>query len=285
MRSQRTSLLLDRLISCWLHVALGVIVPLVCLHLLSGCDGSASYAHPVGARCEGEIFIEAPVQATDVNSQTLTVLDLPIRLNDRTRLDNTRLAALAVGDFVEVHGFLTADGAVAATCLEREAQRDNVEVRGPVDIASLDAPQLFVLGIEIQTDADTVFENGRLTRATFFARAQSDDLIEVEGQLRTNGSIRAEDIDFDDDDGDLDDDDDGLDSDDDDDGDLDDDDDGLGSDDDDDGDLDDDDDGLGSDDDDDGDLDDDDDGLGSDDDDDGDLDDDDDGLGSDDDDD
>ena len=263
MRKRSKSLLSDRMMSCWRHLALGVVVPLVCLHLLSGCDSSASHAHPVGVRCEGEVFIEAPVQAADPNSQTLAVLDLPIRLNERTRLENARLAALAVGDFVEVHGFLTADGAVAATCLEGEAQRDNVEVRGPVDVGGLDAPRLFILGIEIETDADTVIESGRLTRAAFFAQVESDDLVEVEGRLRTDGSIRAKAIEFHDDNADFDDDD-GSGSDDDDDGDYDDDD-GIGSDDDDD-----------DDDDDDGDYDDDDDGpSGSDDDDDDDLDDDD----------
>ena len=132
------------------------------------------------------------------------------------------LADLAVGDFVEVHGFVTADGAVVATCLERESERNEVEVRGPVDVAGIDAPRLFVLGIEIHTDAGTTFEDGRLTQAAFFAQVQSDDLVEAEGQLQADGSIRADEIEFDDD-GDLDDDDSG--SEDDDDGDSDDDDD------------------------------------------------------------
>ena len=248
MKSQRTPLLSGRSRYPWFRSALDLTVLLVCLLTFGGCDGGTSHAHPVATRCEGEVFIEAPVQATDVNAQILTVLDLAIRVNDRTRFDDVHLTDLAVGDFVEVHGFVTVDGAVVATCLEREAEHHEVEFRGPVDAGGIAAPRLFVLGVEIQTDANTVFEDGRLRQTAFFAQVQSDDLIEVEGQLRADGSIRADEIEFD---GDVDFDDDGSGDDDDDDGRT------FGSDDDD-GDFDDDDDSS-SDDDDDGDNDDDDD--------------------------
>ena len=214
MKSQRTPLLSGRSRYPWFRSALGLTVLLVCLLTFGGCDGGTSHAHPVATPCEGEVFIEAPVQATDVNAQILTVLDLAIRVNDRTRFDDVRLTELAVGDFVEVHGFVTVDGAVVATCLEREAEHHEVEFRGPVDAGGIAAPRLFVLGVEIQTDANTVFEDERLRQAAFFAQVQSDDLIEVEGQLRADGSIRAAeiefdgDVDFDDDDGSGDDDDD-----------------------------------------------------------------------------
>lgn len=251
MKSQRTFPLSGRWRYQCFRSALGLTVLLACSLTFSGCDGSVSQAHPVATPCEGEIFIEAPVQATDVDTHILTLLDLAIRVNDRTRFDDVHLTALAVGDFVDVHGFVTADGAVVATCLEREAERHEVELRGPVDVAGIVAPRLFILGIEIQTDANTVFEDGRLRQAAFFAQVQSDDLVEVEGRLQVDGSIRADEIefddavDFDDDDGRA------FDSDDDDDGDFDDDD-GNSSDDDDD-------DDSSSDDDDDGDNDDDDD--------------------------
>lgn len=199
MKSQRTPLLSGRSRYQWFHSALGLTVLLACSFMFSGCDGSTSHAHPLATRCEGEIFIEAPVQATDVNAQILTLLDLAIRVNDYTRFDDVHLSGLAVGDFVDVHGFVTADGAVVATCLEREPERHEVELRGPVDVGGIAAPRLFILGIEIQTDANTVFEDGRLRQAAFFAQVQSDDLVEVEGQLQADGSIRADEIEFDDD--------------------------------------------------------------------------------------
>ena len=216
MKSQRTPLLSGRSRTQWFHFVLGLTVLLACSFTFSGCDGSTSHAHPVATRCEGEIFVEAPVQATDVNAKTLTLLDLAVRVNDYTRFDDVRLTDLAVGDFVDVHGFVTADGAVVATCLEREPERHEVELRGPVDVGGINAPRLFIVGIEIQTDASTVFEDGRLRQAAFFAQVQPDDLLEVEGQLQADGSIRADeiefdsDVDFDDDgSGDVDDDDDG----------------------------------------------------------------------------
>ena len=212
MKSQRTPLLSGQSIHRWFRSVLGLTVLLTFV----GCDGGVSQAHPIATRCEGEIYIEAPVQATDVDTYILTVLDLAVRVNDRTRFDDVHLKELAVGDFVEVHGFVTADGAVVATCLERETERHEVEFRGPVDAGGIAESKLFVLGVEIQTDANTEFEEDRLRQATFFAQVQPDDLIEVEGQLQADGSIRADEIEFDfdadgsgddDDDGDFDDDD------------------------------------------------------------------------------
>ena len=229
MKSLCAPLFADQSRFRWCQSALGLTVLLACSFTFSGCDGSTSHAHPVATRCEGEIFFEAPLQATDANAQILTVLGLAIRVNDRTQFDDVHLTDLAVGDFVEVHGFVTADGAVVATCLERQSERGEVEVRGPVDVAGIDAPRLFVLGIEIHADAGTVFEDGRLTQAAFFAGVQADDLVEVEGQLQADGSIRADEIEFDDN-GDFDDND--SNTDDDDDSDDDDDDDDSGSDDD-----------------------------------------------------
>ena len=198
MKSQWVRMLSGCLRYRWLRSALGLTVPLACLFTSAGCDGSVSQAHPVATRCEGDIFIEAPVQAANVNTRDLTLLDLAIRVNDRTRFGDAHLTGLAVGDFVGVHGFVTADGAIVATCLERESGPYEVELRGPVDMDGIDPPRLLILGIEIRTDVNTVFEDGYLSQATFFAEVQSDDLIEVEGQLHADGSIRADEIEFDD---------------------------------------------------------------------------------------
>jgi len=249
MKSQCVPVLSGQSRYRWFRPALALTVLLACVLTFAGCDGSVSQAHPVATRCEGEIFIEAPVQGTDVDTHILTLLDLAIRVNDRTRFDDVHLTGLAVGDFVEVHGFVTADGAVVATCLEREAGYREVEFRGPVDVDGITAPRLFILGVEVHTDANTVFEHGRLRQAEFFAEVRPDDLVEVEGRLQADGSIRAGEIELDDNTGGFDGDDDDDCASDDDDSDIDDDD-GGDTDDDDDG-SDDDDDGADNDDDDD----------------------------------
>ena len=241
----------SRRVHGWRRFALSLAALLLCLFMLGGCGGSdgdhdddddddVRLIPPTAQRCVGETFVEAPVQASEANAQSLTLLGLTVRVSD------VSLPVLVEGDFVALRGSVGADGAIVATCLERVAARSEVELQGRVDAGGINEPRLSILGIEIQTDANTVFENGRLTQALFFAQVRSDDLVEVEGQLLADDRIRARDVEFedddrapygdDDDDGDFDDDDDG----------------GLGSDDDDDGYDDDDDNGaLGSDDDDD----------------------------------
>ncbi|MCZ0951573.1 MAG: DUF5666 domain-containing protein, partial [Rhodospirillaceae bacterium] len=151
MKSQRAPLLSDRPMYGWFRSVFALTLLPTCLLVFGGCDGSVSQAHPLATRCEGEVIIEAPVQAAEVDARILTLLDLAIRVNDRTRFDDVDLTGLAIGDFVEVHGYVTADGAVVATCLEREAVYHEVELRGPVDVDGIVAPRLFVLGVEIQT--------------------------------------------------------------------------------------------------------------------------------------
>ena len=173
-----------------------ILIPLLALNGCGGSGGdhddddddgsSSSNIAPAVPGCDGEIFIEASVEASGTNTQSLTLLGLTVRIDDRTRFNNVHLADLAVGDFVDMRGFVAADGDVVATCLEREASRDEVELWGPVDADGIAEPRLFILDVEIQTGLHTVFEDGRLTQAAFFAQVQPDDLVEVEGQLQAS---------------------------------------------------------------------------------------------------
>ena len=265
MKSQRTLLLSGGSIYQWHRSVPGLLLLLIALLALSGCGGGDSSGDatasedvrdpaPVVTGCDDDMFVEAPVEAADTNTQTLTLLGLTVRVDDHTRFDNVSLADLVVGDYVDMYGFMDADDAIVASCLGREVTGDGeVELRGPVDADGIAASRLFILGVEVQTDANTVFEDGNLTQTAFFAQVRSGAWVEVEGRLQADGSIRAEDIEFDDGTGDFDDDDDGSSSGFDDDDDSDDDDDDDGFDDDDDSsisDLDDDDDGFDDDDDD-----------------------------------
>ena len=264
MNSHRIPLWPGRSIhACWIP-ALNLALVLVLVLALGGCGGGGGHddddddggVTPTVTTCDGEIFVRGPLEASDANARSLNVLGLTIRVNDRTRLANINLAALAADDFIAMRGFGDSGGEVAATCLERQTFRHEVELQGPVDAGGIGASRLSVLGVEVQVDANTVFEDGRLSQTDFLARLQPDDLVEVEGQLQADGSIRAGTIEFEDSSGGFgSDDDDDVFGDDDDDGAFDDDDDGLGDDDDDDDDGafgdDDDDDGIGDDDDDD----------------------------------
>ena len=210
MNRHRTPLLSRRSRFSWYRLAMAFTLILIPLLALNGCggsggdhdddddDGSSRNIAPAVPGCDGEIFIEASVEASGTNTQSLTLLGLTVRIDDRTRFNNVHLADLAVGDFVDMRGFVAADGDVVATCLEREASRDEVELWGPVDANGIVEPRLFILDVEIQTGLHTVFEDGRLTQAAFFAQVQPDDLVEVEGQLQADGSIRAAEVEFED---------------------------------------------------------------------------------------
>ena len=205
MNRHRVPLLSGRSRFSWYRFAMAFTLILIALLALSGCggsggdhddddDGSSSSTAPAVPGCDGDTFIEAPVEASDTNTQSLTLLGLTVRIDDRTRFNNVHPADLAVGDFVDMRGFVAADGDVVATCLEREASRDEVELWGPVDADGIVEPRLFILDVEIQTGLHTVFEDGRLTQTVFFAQVQPDALVEVEGQLQADGSIRAAEV-------------------------------------------------------------------------------------------
>ena len=213
MNSQRALLLSGRSTGSWSRSVVGLTLLLIALLALGSCggggdDSSSGATDPVVASCQGAIFIQAPVEAIDVNSQTLTLLGLTIHIDDFTRFHDANLADLAVGNYVDMRGDIDVDDAIVANCLERESARDEVKLRGPVDADGIAESRLFILGVEVQISANTVFEAGSLTQASFFAQVQPDDRVAVRGQL---GSIIAEAIQFDDSDGsspDLDDDDD-----------------------------------------------------------------------------
>ena len=184
MNSQRALLLSGRSTRSWSRSFLGLTLLLIALLALGSCGGggdesSSGATGPVVASCQGAIFIQAPVEATDVNSQTLTLLGLTIHVDDLTRFHDANLADLAVDDDVDMRGVIDVDDAVVASCLERESVRDEVKLRGPVDAHGIAESRLFILGVEVRIRANTVFEAGSLTQAGFFAQAQPDDLVAV----------------------------------------------------------------------------------------------------------
>ena len=123
--SQRVPLLSGRSTCSWSRSVLGLTLLFIVLLALGSCggggdDSSSGATGPVVASCQGAIFIQAPVEAIDVNSQTLTLLGLTIHVDDLTRFHDANLADLAVGDDVDMRGVIDVDDAIVASCLERE---------------------------------------------------------------------------------------------------------------------------------------------------------------------
>ncbi len=173
--SQRAPLLSGRSTCSWSRSVLDLTLLFIALLALGSCggggdDSSSGATGPVVASCQGAIFIQAPVEAIDVNSQTLTLLGLIVQVDDFTRFHDANLADLAVGNYIDMRGDVDLDGTIVASCLEREAARDEVKLRGPVDANGIAESRLFILGVEVQISANTVFADGNLTQAGFFAR-------------------------------------------------------------------------------------------------------------------
>lgn len=143
--------------------------------------------------------IEARVDSVDRATGKLVVLGIDVTVNNTTRLEdksdlrlpNFNLGNLAPNDFVEVRGAeLPADSNdVIATRLERRRAEDETRLRGVVDAVT--RPSLTILGVTIQTDATTQFENAageRIGADAFFAGAAGQH---VSAKGSVNGGVLA----------------------------------------------------------------------------------------------
>jgi len=149
--------------------------------------------------------IEARVDSVDAAANKLVVLGIDVTVNANTRVEdkgdqrvpNFNLGSIVAGDFVEVRGTeLPAESNdVVASRLERDQPEDEVRLRGVVDTAS--APSFTILGVTIQTDAGTDFENsseGSISADDFFSDAVGRN-VEAKGTV-SGGVFTAREVEF-----------------------------------------------------------------------------------------
>lgn len=143
-------------------------------------------------RISAEIDIQADI---DLDANTVTLLGIVVTVDNSTRLkdDNDTgesletqgLGYLNAGDFLEVRGYPDGLGGVMATRLEREeSSSEEVELRGRVDSFDAVAQTITILGVRVQTDVNTQFENAEdalLTEEQFYEALAIGDLVELEG--------------------------------------------------------------------------------------------------------
>ncbi len=138
------------------------------------------------------ILLKGPVDAVDPSTNTLTVLGVAVTTDATTRFEDQsaapvspfNLAAVAAGDFVEIHGSLTPTGAVAAALLTREAPGGETELRGQA--TGVAAPALTLLGVPALTGPGTRFvdsSESTITSAQFFAGAAAGSTVDLQGAL------------------------------------------------------------------------------------------------------
>ena len=81
----------------------------------------------------------------------------------------------------------------------RDDAEDEVELRGPVDVDSVLQPMFTILGVTIETNADTEFEaddDDDLTADEFFGLLQPGMTVEAEGIENPDNVIVADEVEF-----------------------------------------------------------------------------------------
>jgi hypothetical protein len=149
--------------------------------------------------------IAARVEAVDRAANRLVVLGIDVTVNAATRVEdksdmrvtNFSLADIVVGDYVEVRGAELPAGSndVVASRLERRRLDNEVEVRGVVD--SVTRPSLMILGVTIQTNSSTQFEDAAdapISSDAFFAAAAGRN-VAAKGTL-SGGIFIARELEF-----------------------------------------------------------------------------------------
>ncbi len=138
------------------------------------------------------ILVRATVTAVDPTAGTLTVLGIAVSTDALTRYEDQttnpvtpfNLAAVAVGDYVEIHGHLSASGVLQASVLTREDPGTEVELRAPPSAAA--APSLSVLGVTALTSGATQYfgsDESSISSAQFFSAAAGGATVDLTGTI------------------------------------------------------------------------------------------------------
>jgi hypothetical protein len=138
--------------------------------------------------------IEGAVEAINLDLSTVTVLGVEFEINNQTKMKDDSdgderffdLTDLAIGDYVEIKGFVDSEGTNIATKLERENEDENVEIELKGNVSNIVNFNFDIVGVTVTTDENTQFEgiNGdEVDQAVFFDQLENDMLVEVEGQL------------------------------------------------------------------------------------------------------
>lgn len=161
---------------------------------LSG-DGSTGTASSVAF----DDIVEGPISAIDLAGSTLVVLGQLVHVDADTSFDNritpASLEGLAVGNVVEVAGFLLADGSIGATRIEPKPDGGEFEITGTV--SDLDA------GASTFRIGNLVVDYSAAMLTDFPAGApENGQLVEAEGDtLGAGGELLAARVELEDDNG------------------------------------------------------------------------------------
>ena len=122
------------------------------------------------------VRMRAPVDSGGVNvdENQVTLLGVTVQINDNTDMEDDRgevidVKGLSDTDYLEIRGFLSANGIFIANRLEQDDFRDRVEVRSIATNIDVEAQSLEVLGITVNPGLGTQFNDGVSNAEEFFA--------------------------------------------------------------------------------------------------------------------
>ena len=155
---------------------------------------------------ESNIRITATADSVNAAANSLTILGIQVQVDAATQIEDDSnqqvepftLNDVSAGDWLEIRGTETVAGSgiVLASRLERDDPENEVELRGLVE--SVNDPDLTILGVTIQTDANTQFrdvDDSPLLASEFFAMVSAGREVEAKGPL-VAGTIVADEVEF-----------------------------------------------------------------------------------------
>jgi hypothetical protein len=171
-------------------------------------QGDVFVATRVEIRQSNQIRVNALVDSVDVAGGTIVVLDIVVRVDTSTRLEDKSsldiedfaLGDLRVGDYVEVRGseIPAGSGEIRAGLLERDDVSTRSEIRGIVAPGSVVSPLFSILGVTISTNGSTVFRDAsgsNISAGTFFAAADGK-LVSAGGTETGDAAVLADQVEF-----------------------------------------------------------------------------------------
>ncbi len=140
---------------------------------------------------DDDIEVEGPIQA--LSSDSITVRGLRFLVDANTEIrdeddDPISFSDLNIGDRVEVHGVVLANGSYLATRIELEDDEHEVEVEGLIQALGVD--NLTVNGMVFFVDSTTEIRGDHGAHLTF-ADLQVGDDVEVRARLRADSTYLA----------------------------------------------------------------------------------------------
>jgi hypothetical protein len=115
---------------------------------------------------DNDARIQANIDFGGVNPEagTVTILDIPVTVTGETDMEDKRdgispfsAGDMQAGDYLEIRGFIGANGAFVATELRRDDDDSKVEIRAPASQKDPLAGTVTVMGLTVNTSGSTQF--------------------------------------------------------------------------------------------------------------------------------